>query len=40
MCDANKAMNGEKFIHLNANIRNVNSLNNELIFYPKKLEKQ
>lgn len=39
MCDANKAMNGEKFIHLNA-IRNVNSLNNELIFYPKKLEKQ
>lgn len=30
MCDANKAMNSEKFI-------NVNSLHNELKFHPKKL---
>lgn len=37
MCDANKAMNSEKFIDLNANVINVNSLNNELRFHPKKL---
>ena len=27
MCDANKVMNSEKFIDLNANVINVNSLN-------------
>ena len=37
MCDANKAMNSEKFIDLNANVINVNSLHNELKFHPKKL---
>ena len=37
MCDANKAMNSEKFIDLNANVINVNSLKNELRFHPTKL---
>lgn len=40
MCDANKVMNSEKFVDLNANVINVNSLNNELRFHPKKLEEK
>lgn len=40
MCDANKVMNSEKFIDLNANVINVNSLNNEPNSTQKKLEEK